>query len=48
MASGTRSLPIDSPVPYFQSLEKGHVSEGVPSDIGLPESALCGSIQIPP
>ena len=48
MATGTRSLPTDSPVPYFQPLEKGHVSEGVPSDIGLPESALNGSIQVPP
>ena len=34
MAAGTRSLPTDSPVPYFQPLERGHVSEGVPSDIG--------------
>ena len=48
MATGTRSLPTDSPVPYFQPLERGHMSESVPSDIGLPEGALCGSIQIPP
>ena len=48
MATGTRSLPTDSPVPYFQPLEGGHVSEGVPSDIGLPEGALHGSIQVPP
>ena len=48
MAAGTRSLPTDSPVPCFQSLERGHVSEGVPSDIGSPEGALHGSIQIPP
>ena len=34
MAAGTRSLSIDSPVPYFQPLERGHMSEGVPSDIG--------------
>ena len=34
MATGTRSLPTDSPVPYFQPLERGHVSESVPSDIG--------------
>ena len=47
MANGTMSLPTDSPVPYFQSLEGGHVSVGVPSDIGLPEGALHGSIQIP-
>ena len=46
--TGTRSLPADSPVPYFQSLENGYVSEGVPSDTGLPEDALCGGIQVPP
>ena len=34
MATGTRCLPTDSSVPYFQSLEREHVSEGVPSDIG--------------
>ena len=27
MAPGTRSLPTDSPVPYFQSLEREHVPE---------------------
>ena len=48
MATGTRSLPNDSPVPYFQSLERGCVSQGVPSDITLPECALHGSIQVPP
>ena len=48
MATGTRSLPPDSPIVYFQSLERGYVSEGVPSDIGLLEGALCGSIQVPP
>ena len=48
MAAGTRSLPTDSPVPYFQSPEREHVSEGVPSDIGSPEGALCGSMQVPP
>ena len=47
MAAGTRSLPTDSPVPYFQPLERGHVSEGVPSDIGSPESPHHGSIQVP-
>ena len=44
MAAGTRSLPTDSPVPCFQPLERGHVSEGVPSDIGSLEGALCGSM----
>ena len=48
VATGTSSLPTDSPVPYFQPLERGHVSEGIPSDIGSPEGALCGSMQIPP
>ena len=48
MAAGTRSLPTDSPVPYFQPLERGHVSEGVPSDIGSPEGAPHGSVQMPP
>ena len=48
MAAGTRSFPTDSPVPYFQPLERGHMSEGVPSDIGVSEGALHGSIQIPP
>ena len=37
MAAGPWSLPTDSPVSYFQPLERGQVSEGVPSDIGLPE-----------
>ena len=48
MATGARSLPTDSPVPYFQPLERGHISEGVPSDIGSLEGAPYGSVQIPP
>ena len=48
MAKGTRSLPTNSPVPYFQPIERGHVSEGVPSDIGSPEDAPHGGMQIPP
>ena len=48
MAAGTRSLPTDSLVPYFQPFERGHVSEGVPSDIGSSEGAFHGSMQIPP
>ena len=47
VAAGTRSLPTDSPVPYFQPLKRGHVSEGVPSDLGSPEGALHGSVQMP-
>ena len=50
MAMGTRSLPTDSPVPYFQQPERGHVSEGVPSDIDLPVGELheTQNVQIPP
>ena len=46
MATGTRSLPTDSPVPYFQPIEKGHVSEGVPSDIGSPGDVPHGGMQM--
>ena len=28
MATGTRSLPTNSPVPYFQPVKRGHMSEG--------------------
>ena len=28
MATGMRSLPTDSPVPYFQPIERGYMSEG--------------------
>ena len=48
MATGTRSLPTDSPVPYFQPIERGHVSEGVPSDIGSPGDVPHGGMQVPP
>ena len=34
MATGTRSLPTDSPVPYFQLTERGPMSEGRLSDLG--------------
>ena len=40
MATGIRSLPTDSPVPYFQQLERGHWSEAIPSAIDLPVGAL--------
>ena len=33
---------------FFQPLERGHVSEGVPSGISVLEGVLQGSIQIPP
>ena len=39
IATGTRFLPTDSPVPYFQLPERGHVLEGIPSDIDLPVGA---------
>ena len=45
MATGTRSLPTDSPVPYFQPIERGHVSEGIPSDIGF--TGRCASWILP-
>ena len=48
MTTGTRSLPTDSPVPYFQPIERGHVSEGIPSDIGSPGDVPHGGMQIPP
>ena len=52
LATGTRSLPTDSPVPYFQQMlpERRQVLEGVPSDIDLPVGALhkTQNVQIPP
>ena len=37
MATGTRSLPTNSPVPYFQPIEKGPMSEGRLSELGSQE-----------
>ena len=34
MATSTRSLPTDSPVPYYQPIERGYESEGRLSDLG--------------
>ena len=48
MATGTRSLPTDLPVPYFQPIERGHMSEGIPSDVGSLEDVPHGGMQIPP
>ena len=52
LATGTRFLPTDSPVPSFQQIspERGQVLEGVPSDIDLPVGALhvTQNVQIPP
>ena len=48
MATGTRSLPTDSPVPYFQPIERGHMSEGGLSDIDPQGAVFLGGIQMPP
>ena len=48
MATGTRSLPTDSPVPYFQPVERGHMSEGGLSDIDLKGVVFLGGIQMSP
>ena len=45
MATGTRSLPTDSPVPYFQPIERGHMSEGGLSDRYSPKAIFVGGIQ---
>ena len=37
MATGTRSLPTNSPVPYFQPIERGPMSEGRLSELGSQE-----------
>ena len=36
LATGTRSLPSDSPDPYFQPHERGQTSKGMSGDMGLP------------
>ena len=48
MAAGTRSLPTNSPVPYFQPIERGHMSEGKLSDMGSQEAMFAGGMHIPP
>ena len=48
MATSTRSLPTSSPVPYFQPIERGHMSEGRRSEMGLQEAIFAGGIHIPP
>ena len=51
LATGTRSLPTNSPVPYFQQVpqERGQMSEGVPSDMDLPVDTprTIQNVQIP-
>ena len=44
MATGTRSLPTDSPVPYFQPIERGPMSEGRLSDSGFTGRHVCTSL----
>ena len=48
MATGTRSLPTDSPVYYFQPIERGHVSEGGLSDIDSLRAVFQDGMKIPP
>ena len=48
MATGTRSLPTDSPVPYFQPIEGGHMSEGGLSDIDSQRAVFSRGIQMSP
>ena len=48
MATGTRSLPTDSPVPYFQPIERGHMSEGELSDRNSPRAIYVGGVQMSP
>ena len=48
MATGSRSLPTNSLVPYFQPIERGHMSEGRLSDLGSQEAISAGGMCIPP
>ena len=48
MTTGTRSLPNDSPVPYFQPIERRDMSEGVPNDIDSPRAVPHRGVQMPP
>ena len=46
MATGTRTLPTNSPVPYFQPIERGHMSEGGLSDRNSPKALFAGGVQM--
>ena len=48
MTTGTRSLPTDSPVPYFEPIKRRHMSEGVPNNIVLLRAVSYGGVQMPP
>ena len=51
LATGTRSLPTDSPFLYYQQVphERGQMSEGVPSDMDLLVNTphIIQNVQIP-
>ena len=47
MATSTRSLPTTSPVPYFQPIERGPMSEGRLSDVGSLDVMFTMDMQIP-
>ena len=45
MAASTRSLPTNSPVPYFQPIERGHMLEGRLSDMDSIDTTFAPDIQ---
>ena len=47
MAASTRSLPTNSPVPYFQPIERGPMSEGRLSDMSSIDVAFATDMQMP-
>ena len=47
MATSTRSLPTNSPVPYFQPIERGHMLEVTLSDLGSIDIAFATDVQMP-
>ena len=48
MATGTRSLPTESPLLYFQPIERGHMSEGGLSDIDSQRAVFSRGILMSP
>ena len=47
MAASTRPLPTNSPVPYFQPIERGPMSEGRLSDMGSIDVVFATDMQMP-
>ena len=47
MAASTRSLPTNSPVPYFQPIERGPMSDGRLSDMGSIDVVFATDMQMP-